>query len=346
MHFLIQREQKLFIACGAFIAVLLSLLFIFGAIIILGYLIHSYVGLSHEVQEFVVREGEGLGEIAHDLKAQGLIRSTFAFTLYVTNRRGPGQLKAGNYLLTPSMKTYEIADAILGGRVVPADVRVTIPEGFTLRDIEERLQSSNLEYRISNIMVGEYQEQYTFLKDVPSEATLEGFLFPDTYFFDEDVAAYDIAGKMLDNFGSKLTEEMRVEITREQKTVFAIITMASLIEKEVRTIEDKRIVSGVLWKRLRIGMPFQVDATITYITGKRTSELTLTDLATPSPYNTYLNRGLPPGPIASPGLESIEAAILPQSSDYLYYLSKPDGTTVFSRTLEEHNRAKRLYLEE
>ena len=148
----------------------------------------------------------------------------------------------------------------------------------------------------------------------------------------------------MENFGAKLLPEIREEISRQEKTIFEIITMASLIEKEVRTLEDKKIVSVILWKRLDVEMPLQVDATIAYLTGKKTTRVSLEELKIDSPYNTYKYRGLPLGPIANPGIESITAAVEPGKTDFWFYLSKPDGTTVFSRNLDEHNAAKNKYL--
>ena len=136
---------------------------------------------------------------------------------------------------------------------------------------------------------------------------------------------------------------MRTEILGQEKTIFEIITMASLLEKEVKAFEDKKLVSGILWKRLENKMPLQVDATITYITGKKSSKVSLDETKIDSPYNTYKYKGLPPGPISNPGLESIVAAIYPKKLDYLYYLSTPEGETIFSKTFEEHKRAKEQY---
>jgi len=150
--------------------------------------------------------------------------------------------------------------------------------------------------------------------------------------------------KMLANFDEKITPDLRKEITKQKKTIFEIITMASLIEKEVAMDEDRAIVSGILWKRIKLGIPLQVDATITYITGKNNTKISLNDTKINSPYNTYKYRGLPPGPIANPGIAAIRAAIFPKSSPYLFYLSAPDGRTIFSKTLEEHNTAKTRYL--
>ena len=149
---------------------------------------------------------------------------------------------------------------------------------------------------------------------------------------------------MQDNFDKKITPELREEIQQQGKTIFEIVTMASLIEKEVREKEEKEIVSGILWKRLENKIPLQVDATITYITGKKTTKISKEETQIDSPYNTYKYLGLPPGPICNPGIDSIEAAIYPKSSEYWYYLSTAEGKVIFSKTLEEHNLAKAKYL--
>jgi len=146
------------------------------------------------------------------------------------------------------------------------------------------------------------------------------------------------------NFDRKLTNDLRQEIKNQKKSIHEIITMASLVEKEIPDHNERKIVSGILWKRLKTSLPLQVDASIAFILNKKTSKLTHEDLAVVSPYNTYLNLGLPPGPIANPGLDAIEAAIYPKGSPYWYYLSKPDGGTVFSKTLDEHNEAKARFL--
>jgi UPF0755 protein len=156
--------------------------------------------------------------------------------------------------------------------------------------------------------------------------------------------AKDLVKKMLDNFDDKLTPDLRAEIKKQGKTIFEIITMASLIEKEVITKEDKEMVSGIFWRRMKIGMPLDSCATIAYVLGVNKWRYSYEDTRIPSPYNTYLNAGLPLGPICNPGLESITAAVYPKTSAFLFYLSTPEGETIYSRTLEEHNIAKAKYL--
>jgi len=266
---------------------------------------------------FLVEKGDGLFQIAENLEKEGLIKSKFFFDFYVLIKGGQNKLRAGEYFLSPSMNITEIARKIILGEI--AKIIVTIPEGFTVKQIEERLG----------------------LK-LPG-TDLEGFLFPDTYQFPLRVSGEEAVKIMRDNFEKKFTP-YRNEVSGAGLTTFEIITMASLIEKEVQTLEDRQIVSGILWKRRNHSIPLQVDATITYITGKRTAKVSIEETKIDSPYNTYKYLGLPFGPICNPGLESIRAAVYPEDSNYWYYLSTPEGETIFNKTLEEHNAAKAKYL--
>ena len=271
-----------------------------------------------ESKLFSVEKGQNLFQIGENLEKEGLIKNKFFFDFYIFLKGAQRKLQAGEYELSPSMDIAEIAKKIISGDV--AKMVVTIPEGFTVKQIEERL---NLK--------------------LPGE-NLEGFLFPDTYQFPIGVSGEEVVSKMRDNFDKKLTADLREEIKNQKKTIFEIITIASLIEKEVKTKEDKEVVSGILWKRLKNNIPLQVDATITYLTGKKTTKIPLEDLQIDSLYNTYKYKGLPLGPICNPGLDSIKTAIYPKNSEYWYYLSTPEGETIFSKTLEEHNIAKAKYL--
>jgi UPF0755 protein len=181
------------------------------------------------------------------------------------------------------------------------------------------------------------------LSGISDDASLEGFLFPDSYEYNKDtVTIKHVIESMLDNFNSKLSSKMQESIKDQNKTLFEIITMASILEKEVRTANDMKVAAGLLWKRIESGMPLQVDATTIYFLGH--NHLKSSDLKVDSPYNTYTNKGLPKGPISNPGLKAINATIYPEDSPYWFYLSKPTGETVFSKTFEEHRRAINLYL--
>jgi len=274
-------------------------------------------GVFLEEKLFLVKEGENLFQIAENLEKEGLIKNRFFFNFYVLIKGGQDKLQAGEYFLSPSMNIAQIARKIISGET--AKMTVTIPEGFTIKQIEELLG----------------------LK-LPG-TDLEGFLFPDTYQFQIGVTGEKVVKKMRDNFEKKFTP-YRNEVSGAGLTTFEVITMASLVEKEVQTLKDRKIVSGILWKRKNNNIPLQVDATINYITGKKGIKVSTEDTKIDSPYNTYKYLGLPAGPICNPGLESIRAAIYPEDSDYWYYLSVPEGETIFSKTLEEHNIAKAKYL--
>ena len=315
---------------------------------------------SQETKIISIKKGEGVREISANLKKEGIIRFRLPFEIYAFIQGKAGKLQAGEYQLSPAMNVPEIIKKFVAGDVIKE--RITIIEGWNLRDIgwyfDERgmfMAEELFEFFTGYPLVDyseaieiprpkDFSQEFDFLKDKPKNLGLEGYLFPDTYEIKMGEGLEEIVRKMLRNFDKKLTPELREEIKGQGKTIFEIITMASLIEKEVRTKEDKELVSGLLWKRLKVGMPLQVDATITYITGKRTTKISIAETKIDSPYNTYKYRGLPLGPISNPGLESILAAMYPKNSDYWYYLSTPEGETIFSKTFKEHNIAKFKYL--
>ena len=249
---------------------------------------------------FSIEKGEGSREIGYNLQTQGLIRFAPFFHMYAATIGVSSRLQAGDYLLSPGMSMFNMVRKFTRGDVIQE--KLTIIEGWNIEDIEN------------------YFEKMGRLMEVSPE--LEGYLFPDTYYIGKNIPNQEVIAILRANFEQKFNSDLRQETLRQGKTIAQIVTMASLLEKELQTIQDKNIASGILWKRLSIGMALQVDA---------------------EP-NTYKERGLPKGPIANPGLDSLEAALYPQDSPYWYYLSTPAGTTIFSKTLEEHNIAKARYL--
>ena len=232
---------------------------------------------------------------------------------------------------------------ILSQPAISNEVAVTIPEGFNLKQIENRLIRANLAAPNALADFQFLENIPEILSDKPKTASLEGYLFPDTYRFFKDAALSDIVGKMVNNLDGKLTPDLKTAVKNSSYNTYEILTMASLIEKEIPRDSDRAIVSGILWKRLKASVPLQVDATLVYITGR--NEIGETDKKINSRYNTYFYRGLPKGPIANPGISAIKAALFPQASPYWYYLSADGtGTTIFSKTLEEHNIAVAKYL--
>lgn len=301
----------------------------------------------------VIETGMGSRKIGLLLKQEGFIDSKWAFVLYVSLAGIASDLKPGTYEWHDAVTIIELARDLKRGGT--NERSITIPEGWTAREIAEYVGAENPALRANMLRVTgnpaeRFKGEFPFLLKTPPEAGLEGYLFPDTYRVFRDALAEDIIRKMLTNFDQKLTPELREEIRRQNKTVFDIVRTASLIEKEVVSDEDRALVSGILWKRLRLGIPLQVDATVLYAkqstinNQQPTTRISAEDTKIDSPYNTYKYYGLPPGPIANPGISAIRAAIYPQESEFLYYLSAPDGRTIFSRTLDEHNAAIRKYL--
>lgn len=288
---------------------------------------------------FKIEKGESAKTIANDLINAGIIKNSFIFRLYVFLALGQYDLKPGEYELSPAMSLRDIADTIVIGGT--NEVLITIPEGFTLAQIEDRFVAAKLVQK-GEMANFRFEAAPPILNGKPKSASLEGYLFPDTYRFFKDASLSDIISKMIANLDAKITPDLKIAIASSGRSVYEIITMASLIEKEVKSNADREIVSGILWKRLQNKIPLQVDATLVYITGR--NEIYQTDRKIKSPYNTYLYLGLPKGPIASPGLSAIKAAIFPEPSPYWYYLSTKDGMTIFSKTLEEHNRNKAMHL--
>jgi len=297
---------------------------------------------SHETIIYTVPKGWGDDQIAKDLQKLGIIRSNYFFRLYVILSLQHSELKAGEYNLSSKLSIYQIAKKMAQGDVIRDNV--VILEGWDIEDIGKYMNSKgicNQNYFIS-LTKKDYSDKFSFLADKPKKLNLEGYLFPDTYQIAKGETCEDIIELLLENFDRKLTPELRAEIKKQNKSVFDVITMASLIEKEVRSLDDKKIVSGILWKRIAIGMPLQLDCTINYITGKSNASATIKDTKIDSLYNTYMYKDLPKGPISNPGINSIIAAIYPKKTNYLYWLS--DGITHFSETLEQHNEARALYL--
>jgi UPF0755 protein len=316
-----------------FILFLFFLFVPFLAVLAGGYFfIHYQINTPLEggtEKNFLIEKGESLKEIADNLEKERLIRSSFWFSAYVLFKGWAGHLMAGEYSLSPSLTIPEITLKITDGQINSSEVKITIPEGFTLKKIDARLAKAGL------IQEGE-------LLQYPE---LEGYLFPDTYWFKKGDELEKIISKMRQNFDEKVNQKLRDEISKQGKTLEQIIIMASLLEKEVSSYEDRRIVSGIFWKRIEDNYPLQSDASLSYIFEDDKPRHTLDETKVDSPYNTYQNIGLPPGPINSPGLLSIKAAIYPLETDYYFFLSAPNGETIFSKTLEEHNKNKIKYFD-
>ena len=302
-------------------------------------------------QIFTVNQGEGASQIAINLKKENLIKSPLYFKYVIW--RGPPKIKAGEYLISPRLTASEIIKLLTAGEAISREKSIRIIEGWKLKDMGAYLEKNQIA-AAENFMVlagaplNDWKFDFAkpeFLNDAPQRANLEGYLFPDTYRISKDGSAQEIVHKMLINFDKKMTPEMRAEIKRQKKTIYEIVTMASVIEKEVRSIYDMKIVSGIFWNRIKNGQALESCATLAYILGVNKAQYSIEDTKAASPYNTYAYRGLPPGPIANPGLNAVMAAIYPEDTNYNYFLSDPTtGQTIYGKTLKEHNINKYKYL--
>jgi len=283
-------------------------------------------------------EREGTMELASDLRDRGIIGSKYAFIFHILKEGLRTNLRAGNYLLDGAMSIPEIVGKIVRGEVVEKGVKVTFPEGMTAEEMSARLSANGLSGEAFLDAVRNpdpsLRDRYPFLSIAPPSATLEGFLFPDTYFFDPDLGADSIVEKMLDGFSDRVGPLLS---EAEGGVGYDTLVLASILETEVRTESDRRTVADIFLRRIEVGMPLQSDATVRYALGETKIKHSLDDISVESPYNTYANKGLPPGPISNPGLISIRAALDPTPNRYWFFLNNPEtGETVFSVTFEEH----------
>ena len=276
-----------------------------------------------------IEKGMSLSEISSLLEDEHLIKSKTTFKVCaVLSGIGKGTM-AGDYLFQKPVSACKIADRIIRGVFGIPTVKVTIPEGSSNKEI-----SLILEKNLSGFNAPLFEEGI---------ANEEGYLFPDTYLFSSRASEKDVEKALNDNFQTKIAP-LQSDIAKSGHSEKDIIIMASILEREARTPEDQAIVSGILWKRIAISVPLQVDAPFYYLLGKESNELTISDFKTKSPYNTSTILGLPEGQIGNPGLQAIRAAIFPKKTDFLYYLSDKNGVMHYAKTFEEHKANKSRYL--
>ena len=310
-----------------------------------------------QMREVYIPLGSSTERIAAILQEEELIRSTFAFRLLSRNRGYDSQLKAGNYMLSGSMSMEEILLELQKGVIKLDGLRFTIPEGYSVEEIGARLEELGLAEKeeFLGICRSYGKSGDDFLRQIFGRLAgdssqvnyrVEGYLFPDTYEIHEGATAEYIVDLMLDRFIDVFNAELRQRAEELGLELQQIVTIASIVEKEAVLAEERPLVAAVFYNRINSGfMPYlQSCATIQYILGEPKQFLTYRDLEIESPFNTYLHPGLPPGPIASPGLRSLEAALYPADVDYLFFVAKEDGSGghYFNRTLEEHDYYKSI----
>ncbi|MFA5888789.1 MAG: endolytic transglycosylase MltG [Candidatus Paceibacterota bacterium] len=278
-------------------------------------------------QVITIDSGESLQSITNILYSKHVIRFPVIFRSTVIILGGEKRVIAGDYLLDEREGPVDLAYRLVKGQFHLEPIKVTIPEGWNAFQITNYLEKNILNF-----------DKAQFLTLAKNN---EGYLFPDTYFISKTAKPNNLIEIMKKNFEQKINSVSGIATSTHN--LKEIIIVASILEGEALP-KDRSVVAGILWKRLEIGMPLQVDSTFSYINGKNTYELTLDDLKIDSPYNTYKYKGLPPGPISNPGLEAIISAIIPTKTKYLYFLTEKDGTIHYAKTFEEHKRNKELYL--
>lgn len=298
-----------------------------------------------QMVSITIFRGASLSQIVSDLKSSNLIKAKSAFSLYSILSGQFNSFKPGQYSLSPSWNAAQIARMLAAG---PPDIVVRVAEGETLLDIDDNLAQASIirSGELASFDISNLKNEYDFLKTAGS---LEGFLFPDTYHFSQFMPPTVVVKELLNNF-----QKNNWPLLKKETDFYQALIISSLIEKEAPDFpEDRALISGVIYRRLKLGMPLQLDATIAYNKcGQRfftcksdVRRLSKNDLGVDSEFNSYLNKDIPPTPIANPGFESVRAAVNPKASSYLYYISDPrTKRTIFAATLDEHNTNRVKYL--
>jgi UPF0755 protein len=324
------------------------------------YLTKAYKPGSNQSMpvEFTVEKGDTTKDTGYALRETKLISNANVFFAYVYIHGAAGKIQAGTYELDRNMSIAEITDILTRGKVVSNARNVTVIEGWSNAQIgnylEQREIVSSIETWNETLASGEFDFKFN---ETASKFDYQGFLFPDTYKLgkSEDVEA--LVQKMLSHFEGQVTDKMIADLEAQGRTLGEAMILASIIEKEVgrnkETLTDedltvmqkeRELVASVFLNRLEVGMALESDATVNYVTGKKDRSATIADTKVKSPYNTYQNRGLPPGPISNPGIGAITAAIYPAQSDYLYFLNSPEGVAYYAKDLAGHVENREKYL--
>lgn len=321
--------------------VLLAAAFAAGAVAA-GFYIIKPMGGAKPVR-ITVPKGAGAGQVAEKLEKKGLVRHAILFRLAVRVTDSGRDIKPGKYLVDPNKNIMEILSQIKKGE---GKLRlITVPEGLTMKQIAKLMEKENAakaQEFIKSARDDTYKVDGKILKKV------EGYLLPDTYDFPARYKAPDIIGKMVDAFNKNAVPlyKKKKDDLPKKLTLHQVVTLASMVEREAQVPSERPVIAAVYYNRMKRGMRLECDATVQYALGKTKQYLKYSDLKVKSPYNTYLHEGLPPGPIANPGIKSIKAVLNPEKHDYLYYVRndvKNDGSHVFSKTYQQHRAAIQKY---
>ena len=315
------------------------------AAVLLGAGLFLAFGTSHTIERsdrdageniyMVVKPGTTASEISDRLMQLGVIDSRLRFWWLMKLQGDAGKFKTGTYAFTPHMDEQAVLDKLVAGDTTV--VKFTIPEGFGIKEIAKRLADEGLVDEQEFLAEAKDFAPYDYMKKRPNvRYAAEGYLFPDTYVIHSDVSAEGIMKMMAEDFDTRLTPALRQQAAAKGLSIHDLITLASLVEKEARYDEDRPIIAQVFFKRLQMGMPLQSDTTLQYLMAGPKEDVSIEDTKIDLPYNTYQHEGLPPGPIASPGMKSILAVLNPANTDYLYFVADRQGHNHYSQTYDEH----------
>ena len=316
----------------------LVFLTLFITLLFVGWMVYfssTPITLEEEVMEFDIRAGSSLRKISEQLVDQGALNESLSFMVLVRLMGKAGEVKAGNYLIENGTTPYDLFVTITSGKTTQASI--TFIEGWTFQQMRDVMMKNE---SIKHITIAYTDEQ--ILENIgATETHPEGLFFPDTYFFSKGMTDQEILKRAYQAMQTRLNEAWKKrEAGLPYKTPYEALIMASIIEKETGRADERKTIAGVFTNRMRIGMRLQTDPTVIYGMGENfDGNIRRKDLQTDTPYNTYTRSGLPPTPIAMPGLASIEAALNPAKTKFLYFVGKGDGSHAFSSTLAEHNRA-------
>jgi UPF0755 protein len=311
--------------------------------------LHDPTSPTSQRVAFHIDQGESTAQIASDLQTRGLISSPEVFQVYMKYMANGAQLEAGDFTLDKHMSMLQIITALGSAKV--QQLTVTLPEGSTAAAMSQVVGQSGLGTADQYVAaVKDPTWQYPFLQSRPATApaNLEGFLFPDTYQLDKGATPHELVKRQLDRFTQQVSPAMQAQMAqavpgRPAESLYNIITLASIVEREVQKDPDRAIVCGIFYNRLSIGMALQDDVTVLYGLGKLQGPLTDQDKQRDTPYNTYLHPGLPAGPISNPGIATINACITPQKSAFFYFFADAKGVTRYARTYAEHLQQQTQY---
>ena len=295
----------------------------------------SYTGERGVPVYFTVRPGMSVSEIGKELYERGIIDSEMKFWWTAKLNGFENKVKSGTFAMQTGMTSRDALEILVYGNTVT--IRFTIPEGFSVRDIAQRLDDEGLVKADAFISLAKTYRPYPYVEEHENvRYAVEGFLFPDTYEINGEFDATRIMQMMAENFDRRLTKEMRDRAREMDLSIYELVTLASLVEKEAYHEEDRSIIAQIFLKRLRLGMPLQADPTVQYLLDAPKEDLLYRDTEIESPYNTYQNVGLPPGPIASPGTASLMAVLHPADTNYLYFVADRNGNNYYATNYADH----------